>query len=220
MNEIWRSINDYGNFYEVSNLGRVRSFKRRKLKILKERISPNGYRFVAFQIDGKKILQTVHRLVAQAFIPNPGNKPEVNHIDGNKANNRVENLEWVTRSENTQHALATGLIKSGENHYNARLTNEQARFVRENPDNLSITQLAESFNVSREFISDVQLGKTYRNAGGPIRGKLQSSLRLPDEIRNEIRRLYVKRSAEFGCVALSQKFNCHPSTISNIVREN
>lgn len=219
MNEVWRIIDGFADLYKVSNFGRVKSFNRGKPKILKERISPNGYRFVALQVGGKKILKSIHRLVAEAFIPNPENKPQVNHINGVKNDNRVENLEWCTRSENIRHAVATGLKASGEDNYNAKITNEQARIIRENPNNLSIAQLAEEFNVSCNFIGAVQRGKTYRHAGGSFRGNLQSSLRLTDDIRNEIRRLYVKRSPEFGCVALGKKFNCHPSTISNIVRE-
>lgn len=87
-------------------------------KILKSYVETNGYKRVVLSIDGKRKLYYVHRLLAEAFIDNPENKDCVNHIDGNKLNNSVDNLEWVTYSENTQHAVKTGLHKVGENCYN------------------------------------------------------------------------------------------------------
>ena len=104
--EEWRAIEGYP-FYEVSNEGRVRSLRFNRVLILKLRTLPTGY--VYAPLAGKKA--TVHRLVAKAFIPNPNNYPTVNHIDGNKSNNCVENLEWCTQQYNNQHSLDTGLRK-------------------------------------------------------------------------------------------------------------
>lgn len=91
-------------------------------------ISKDGYPQVVIWKNNKGTFKLVHRFVAKAFIPNPENKPCVNHIDGNKANNKVENLEWVTYSENTLHALEMGLKvpEQGEDVHNAKITNEQA----------------------------------------------------------------------------------------------
>ena len=114
-NEIWKQIEDYPN-YEVSNLGNVRSRKRyvtqlghkevytrtMQSKELKPRLQNSGYLIVWLSQDGKAKPFTVHRLVASAFVEGSGN--DVNHKDGNKQNNRAENLEWVTRSENLIHA--------------------------------------------------------------------------------------------------------------------
>lgn len=98
--EIWRPIKGYENRYFVSNFGRVKG----PLKILKPSISNWGYERVRIvDNNGKRTSPRVHRLVAQAFIPNPKNKPQVNHIDGNKLNNNVKNLEWATASENKLH---------------------------------------------------------------------------------------------------------------------
>lgn len=111
MNEIWKTINDFPN-YEVSNLGRVRNKNTKKL--LCARIGREGLYYSVYLINNsKENTQRVHRLVAKAFIPNPENKPMVNHIDGNKLNNNVNNLEWVTAKENNNHAVRTGLNHPG-----------------------------------------------------------------------------------------------------------
>lgn len=104
-NEIWKPVQEFPTLYRVSNLGRVASYR----KILATNIINSGYVSVQFKIDGKNINRTVHRLVAEAFISNPENKTEVNHKDGNKQNNCVHNLEWLTPSENKYHAFETGL---------------------------------------------------------------------------------------------------------------
>ena len=130
MIEIWKPVKGFEN-YEVSNLGQVRNLnyhREKKIKILKLRMNKGGYLLVGLCKNSKKHTKLVHRLVAEAFIPNIDNKPEVNHLDGDKTNNKVENLEWSTRSENMKHAHNTGLIKplTGENHpmYGIRITGE------------------------------------------------------------------------------------------------
>lgn len=104
--EEWKDIEGYDGDYQVSNLGRVRSFKRGYCNVLKGTVSNRGYKMVHLRsaIKGPKFL-SVHRLVGKHFIPNPENKPEINHKDGNKLNNKIVNLEWVTRTENFRHAF-------------------------------------------------------------------------------------------------------------------
>ena len=117
MQEIWKDIIGYENLYQVSNLGNVKSLcfgarnKRKSniTRLLKTNSNNFGYLKVELYKDGKSKIKYVHRLVAEAFIPNPDQKPQVNHIDGNKANNTLSNLEWVTSSENLSHACKTGL---------------------------------------------------------------------------------------------------------------
>lgn len=103
LEEIWKPIEGYEGLYEVSNLGRVRSLNYNhtgKVKILSLRVNKYGYIQVGLYNNGKRKFYGVHRLVAQAFIPNQDNKTEVNHIDEDKTNNIVTNLEWCTASYN------------------------------------------------------------------------------------------------------------------------
>lgn len=111
MKEIWKDIKGYEGKYKVSNLGRVKSKRRNKERIMKPNKSKKGYLRLNFTINYKSKSFQVHRLVAQSFIPNPEKLPEVNHIDGNKLNNNVKNLEWVTTSENCKKAWKIGLKK-------------------------------------------------------------------------------------------------------------
>lgn len=109
--EIWKDIKDYEGLYQISNLGRVRSLERtmhkRKCenKILTLTSDRNGYLRVGLCSNGKRINAYVHRLVAQAFIPNYDNLPMVNHKDENKQNNCVDNLEWITNLNNLNYGL-------------------------------------------------------------------------------------------------------------------
>ena len=105
--EIWRDVNGYENLYEVSNLGNVRRKGKRK-NLYK---SLRNYYVVKLSKNNIKKCYSIHRLVAQAFIPNLYNKKQINHIDGDKLNNNVNNLEWVTQSENTKHAYKLKLLK-------------------------------------------------------------------------------------------------------------
>ena len=124
--EIWKSIPGYEGLYEVSNLGRVKALDRvvakggrgerhRHEQILKLQ-GRNLYLKATLCKNGEYRQFQVHRLVAEAFVPNPEGKPVVNHIDGDRCNNQVGNLEWVTYRENTQHAIKTGLWVPEEAH--------------------------------------------------------------------------------------------------------
>lgn len=116
MDEVWKDIKGYEGIYQVSNLGRIKrvcrfvSGKHLREKILKGGIYPNGYHFVCLRKNGVNTNHLSHRLVANAFVNNSRGVSDVNHIDGDKLNNRADNLEWVTRSENLKHALKIGLI--------------------------------------------------------------------------------------------------------------
>lgn len=107
--ENWKAIPGTNGKIEVSDMGRVRSLLRGEPYILKATADKKGYLRLRVTINREKFSYKVHREVAKAFILNPNNLPQVNHIDGNKANNAVSNLEWCTNKENAHHALRTGL---------------------------------------------------------------------------------------------------------------
>lgn len=139
MKEIWKDVKGYEGLYQVSNLGRVKSLDAyvnvgiknvkkalRKGKYLKATVNRCGYFIVELSKNGTRKTTTIHRLVASAFIDNPHNKPCVNHIDGNKQNNYISNLEWCTHSENIKHAFDNGLkvCKYGKEHHNHKIINQ------------------------------------------------------------------------------------------------
>jgi hypothetical protein len=111
--EEWKPIAECNGEYHISNQGRVKSFKYGKERILKPAINSSGYWYIFIFIKNEKPkFSMIHKLMAVAFISNPENKKEVNHKDGNKLNNNLCNLEWVTHSENMKHAWDNGLFKS------------------------------------------------------------------------------------------------------------
>ena len=147
MNCLWKSVND---FISVSNCGDVKSHG----KLIKGEICKNGYRRIHVSYKGVSHKFLVHRLVAEAFIPNPENKPCVNHIDGNKLNNCVKNLEWCDNSHNQQHAYDVGLKKK-------KLSSTDRKFICENyipgDKRYSTRALARMFDVSQAAIRQVLL---------------------------------------------------------------
>lgn len=117
MQEIWRDIEGFGGCYQVSNLGRVKSLKFGKEKILTPTINSSGYYHTCLRKDGRSVTVYIHRIVAQAFLPNPDNLPLINHKDEDKTNNRVENLEWCSAYYNLHYGSAIeNLIKSIKTH--------------------------------------------------------------------------------------------------------
>lgn len=157
-NEIWKDIDINGVKFVVSSEGRLARLLNPYLKKNKKR-PDNAYLCVNISTNGKLKSFKVHRLVAQAFIPNPENKPQVNHISGVKTDNRVENLEWVTANENMLHAFKIGLNHSKEKHYKSKLTNAQREEIIKSyipfSRNFGTRALAKKYNVSHEAISSL-----------------------------------------------------------------
>lgn len=115
--------------YEINELGIIRSCKNKKIK--SQYVGSTGYYMVTFSINNKSKPVRVHRLLALEFILNPDNKPCVNHKDGNKLNNSLDNLEWVTHPENMKHAFKTGLVdNTGEKNGMSKLTEEQVKKIK------------------------------------------------------------------------------------------
>jgi hypothetical protein len=128
MEEIWKDIPDYEGLYQVSNIGRVKSFGNGKStnplngveRIMK--LQHKRYIRVKLSKNGNYKYWSVHRLVCLTFLPNPNNKPQINHIDGDRYNNNISNLEWVTAKENIRHSIDTGLqpIVRGAQHSSSK----------------------------------------------------------------------------------------------------
>ena len=140
MEEIWKDIKGYEGLYKISNKGQVKSKARRgnwKETILKLSETRDNYFIVGLTQKGLQKTKRVHRLVAEAFIKNPLNKPEVNHIDGNKHNNNIDNLEWVTTKENTIHAYKHKLRTCESS---ARLLGAYSKRGKENPKSKKVYQ--------------------------------------------------------------------------------
>lgn len=167
---ILKTIKDFDN-YEVSSCGvviskekKIRSkngsFATRGRKVLKQKTDKYGYK--AIQLTNEKGLKsfTVHRLVAAAFIPNPKSKPQINHINGIKTDNRIENLEWCTHKENVIHAYKNGLNHTGENHHKFVLSDVDCASIISLSGELRQADIASIYNVSQVQISRIINGKS------------------------------------------------------------
>ena len=173
MKEIWRDIKGYKKFYQVSNLGRVKSLggrngcKKRPIIMKCNNDKKERYHRVLFSKKGSVRRFMVHRLVAEAFIPNLKNKPIVNHKDGNKRNNRVDNLEWATLSEDSLHAFKLGLQKpkKGEESHFATVNRFQVQRIKLMWEIGGITQreIAKIFNVGKGCVESILQGKTWKH---------------------------------------------------------
>ncbi|USL89376.1 DNA endonuclease [Bacillus phage vB_BceH_LY2] len=161
--EIWKSLKDIvecGDTYSVSNLGRVRNDTTYLVR--KQSVDKDGYLSIGLYNKGKGKTYKVHRLVAISFIHNPENKPQVNHINGNKQDNKSNNLEWATSSENVRHSIDIGLKKhyKGEKHNRSSLTNEDVKCIKKLLiDEYSLTDIASRYNVNRQTIGNIRNGK-------------------------------------------------------------
>lgn len=154
MEEIFKAVKGYEGYYEVSNFGRVRSTSYKGVRILKPCKMKNGYLNVILCVNQIKVHKNIHRLVAEAFIPNPLNLETVNHKDGNKENNTVENLEWLSFEDNSR------LANKGQ------LTKEKVLSI---PflikEGLTTKEIANVLGTSQRTISFVLSGEHWNNLG-------------------------------------------------------
>jgi hypothetical protein len=174
INEVWKDISDYEGFYQVSSQGRVKSIDRivgsnsrkkaLRSTILKPALSTSGYLCVSLWKDNKGATKSIHGLVALAFLGVCPDGCNVNHKDGNKLNNHIENLEYCTFAQNSQHAYNAGIPKvaRGEKHGFSKLKNSDIIAIR---DRIALghknTVIAKDFNVDASAISRIKTGRNW-----------------------------------------------------------
>ena len=222
--EEWRPICDD---YFISNFGRLKSFKRGKPKILTPLGNTKGYLCYAFYGNDKTKRGLAHILVAQAFLPNPDGKPQVNHRDGNKLNNHVSNLEWATPSENMTHAVKSLLIDSGGDYVYAKATNELATWIRETyrpyDKEHGANALARKLGISKSVVLAIVHGERYKHAGGQLHevnythGKKVRLKKKRKATFNHEQIIYIRNNPDrLTGIELAKKFGVASTTISAI----
>jgi hypothetical protein len=159
--EIWKPVKGFEEYYLINNLNNVWSI--RKKKIMKIQIDDGGYLCITFNANHIKFKKYIHILKAEIWIPNPLNLPEVNHIDGNKQNCDISNLEWCTRQYNIIHAQKTGLILHGEDINTVKLTEGQVIDIRNMKGKLKGNKIAEIYGVDKSTIYDIFHNVTWKH---------------------------------------------------------
>lgn len=162
--ENWKDIDGYEGLYQISDTGNVKRTKSGR--ILKNGTHTCGYLQVNLYKDGKPTTISIHRLVAAAFISSDNlDEVQVNHINGIKTDNTLANLEWVTRSENINHATYSRLRDKSlcENSKQSKLTNEQVREIKNYDGKVSMAKLAKKYSVSVKLIWNIIQGRSYKH---------------------------------------------------------
>lgn len=168
--EEWREVAGSDGLYLISNLGNLRrvEYVSRKGDIVPERqiayyVNSQGYIATKIKINGKFKTKSAHRLIAEAFIPNPDNKPQINHIDNNRKNNSIENLEWVTAKENIHHCIRQKRNPIGEKHGSAVLTEYDVKIIKRLfKQGVSVPVVAKAFDLSQGAIRCIKDNRTWK----------------------------------------------------------
>ncbi|USL89371.1 DNA endonuclease [Bacillus phage vB_BceH_LY2] len=227
MKEIWKPLKDVvdkGDNYEVSTLGNLRN--RNTGRVLTPSVNERGYVRIQLSYKGTTKKYSVHRLVALAHINNPKNHPEVNHIDGNKTNNKVHNLEWVTRDENIKHAKDNNLysVFIGENHGNAKLTVNDVIQIKELLKVYTPTRdILAKFNIKKPTLSAIKTGATWSHvhvegfvpSSSLVYGSNRCSSKIKEEDVMNIRDWH--KSRKYNQSEMSRMFGVSTTVIKNII---
>ena len=157
---MWKKL---GDNYIISDEGIIKNIATDR--IINPWLNNNGYRYVTLNLEETRKNYRVHRLVAEKFIPNPNILPQVNHKDGNKQNNKIDNLEWCDSSYNVQHAIKQGLIPLGVNNKRSKLSQEDVDYIKQHyikrDKELGCAGLGRRFNVDKKVIYNVIYDKRY-----------------------------------------------------------
>ena len=200
--EIYKEVVGYEGLYEVSNLGNVKRMQKLNNQhepntVLKPFLTSSGYTRVQLFLHGKKRNHFIHRLVAMAFLENPNNKTQVNHINGDKVNNKLSNLEWSTPSENGKHSYKIlGRVPT------RKINVTEIELIRQRyADGDKLTTLSKEYEVSQATIWNICRGNTYVDYPGPIvikgqKGSGNGSTLLTEQDVLKIRELHLKYSQE------------------------
>ncbi len=232
MQEEWRDIPGFSN-YQASSTGRIRMFYRRRQRLSEPQIvslyiPKNDRRYITVHVlkdSGTRRTTPVHRLVALAFLPNPGNLPTVNHIDGVKKNNCVENLEWASYAWNMKHSFVTGLREcpvKGENQPLGKLSEADVKqIIEERSNGASQCVLAKKYGVNQSTIHRIVSGKYWNCVGKErtnekfsIKGERHPRRKLSADDVREIRR-HLERSTK-TIKQLAEDFSIATCTVSAI----
>lgn len=211
--EVWKPVVGWEGLYSVSSFGQVKSEDKIRDKIsgpalykgrlMKQKTTTEGYKTISFRSEGKNSYPPVHRLVALAFIKNTENKATVNHIDGDKANNCVGNLEWATHQEQTVHAFETKLIKPRGHHiYSPDFKREVLNHY--NETGCSVKSLCTTFGISSHTATRIARGEVERKG-----------LKLSEQ---DVEDAKILRQQGFTLKAISEKIGCGISQIHRITR--
>lgn len=233
-----KEIKDFPN-YKVNNKGEVFSTVRKYIKrngeeFLQNRVKKltpvpfksTGYLRVSLSNDKGRKSKTIHRLVAEAFIPNPENKPQVNHIDGNKTNNCVDNLEWVTAKENVKHAVDNGINipHYGSNNKNSKITEKQVcEIITLMSKGYNNKEIADIYNLNDGYVSLIRHKKRWSTVWANIDIDLERSnkkhefkdfsrSKIPLEKQIEI----IGELENASNKEVAKKYNLDPSVISRV----
>lgn len=179
MDEIWKDIIGFEGYYQVSNLARIKRLPRLSkhsypgyFKPYGERITentiknPKKYISAKLTVNGITYTRQMHRVVLMAFVPCPGSEYVVNHKDGDKHNNHLENLEWVTQKDNIRHAKLMGLARyaKGDDSGASKITEEFVRIIKKMlSDGVIQKQIAKHFGISAKMVTDINTGRTWKH---------------------------------------------------------